>query len=206
MSVLRARHHRARKHSSSRGSRCAENAACGTRISRYPDVEILGGVLAACAIWRFGPTRGLAACGFWAKLALTFIDLTRSSCRTTSRPFSGPGYGQLFRRVRAVARGGHRRWPVIWRLLAVRCSLIRGKEGVWRLRCWQPRCVAGMADASGDHPHVVRRRRAHRHYPRRLQGARPQHSWLSARTLPSREPLCLRSNACAPSFRMNAPS
>jgi len=52
-------------------------SACGARISaRYPLVEILGGVLAACAIWRFGPTwQGLAACGFlWTLLALTFID------------------------------------------------------------------------------------------------------------------------------------
>ena len=52
-------------------------SACGTPISaRYPLVELTGGVLAALAIWKFGPTpTGLAACGLlWALIALTFID------------------------------------------------------------------------------------------------------------------------------------
>ena len=53
-------------------------AACKAPISaRYPVVEILGGLLAAYAIWRFGVTpRGVAACGLlWALLALTMIDI-----------------------------------------------------------------------------------------------------------------------------------
>jgi len=52
-------------------------SGCGTAISaRYPLVELTGGVLAALAIWKFGPTpTGLAACMLlWALLALTFID------------------------------------------------------------------------------------------------------------------------------------
>ena len=52
-------------------------SACGTRISaRYPLVELCGGVLAALAIWKFGPTAaGVAACLLlWSLLALTFID------------------------------------------------------------------------------------------------------------------------------------
>ena len=52
-------------------------AACKAPISpRYPVVEILGGVLAAYAVWRFGATpRGLGACVLlWTLLALTMID------------------------------------------------------------------------------------------------------------------------------------
>jgi leader peptidase (prepilin peptidase)/N-methyltransferase len=52
-------------------------AACGTRIpARYPIVELLGGALAAAAIWHFGPTwQGAAACGLlWTLTALAFID------------------------------------------------------------------------------------------------------------------------------------
>ncbi|MEO6928618.1 MAG: A24 family peptidase [Casimicrobiaceae bacterium] len=51
--------------------------ACGMAISmRYPLVELLGGAVAAGAIWHFGPTAtGLAACLFlWMLIALTFID------------------------------------------------------------------------------------------------------------------------------------
>ena len=52
-------------------------SSCKAPISaRYPLVELLGGALAALAIWRFGPTpTGVAACLLlWALLALTFID------------------------------------------------------------------------------------------------------------------------------------
>ncbi len=52
-------------------------SACNARISaRYPVVELLGGILALCAIWQFGPTgKGVAACGLlWTLLALTVID------------------------------------------------------------------------------------------------------------------------------------
>jgi len=53
-------------------------AACSARIAaRYPVVEILAGLIAAYAAWRFGPTlAALGAMGFaWALLALTAIDL-----------------------------------------------------------------------------------------------------------------------------------
>ncbi|HEY3532027.1 MAG TPA: prepilin peptidase, partial [Casimicrobiaceae bacterium] len=52
-------------------------SACRKPISaRYPLVEALGGLLAACAIWRFGLSwQGAAACVFlWTLIALTFID------------------------------------------------------------------------------------------------------------------------------------
>jgi leader peptidase (prepilin peptidase)/N-methyltransferase len=51
--------------------------ACKTPISvRYPLVEVVSGVLAMAAVWRFGATgAGLAACGLlWSLVALTFID------------------------------------------------------------------------------------------------------------------------------------
>jgi leader peptidase (prepilin peptidase) / N-methyltransferase len=55
----------------------ARCAACGVHISaKYPIVELLAGVGAAYAAWRFGPT--LAALGaalfVWLTLALAFID------------------------------------------------------------------------------------------------------------------------------------
>ena len=56
------------------GGKCK---ACKAPISaRYPVVEALGGLLAAVAIWRFGPTaQGVAACALlWSLLALTMID------------------------------------------------------------------------------------------------------------------------------------
>ena len=52
-------------------------SACRKPISaRYPFVEVLGGLLAAYAIWRFGLTwKGGAACVLlWTLIALTFID------------------------------------------------------------------------------------------------------------------------------------
>lgn len=56
------------------GRKCA---GCGTRISmRYPLVELLGGITAAWAAWRFG--FGAAALGamlfMWITIALAFID------------------------------------------------------------------------------------------------------------------------------------
>jgi leader peptidase (prepilin peptidase) / N-methyltransferase len=55
----------------------AKCAACGARISaRYPAVELLAGLGAAYAFWRFGPS--LVACGaallVWFTIALAFID------------------------------------------------------------------------------------------------------------------------------------
>jgi leader peptidase (prepilin peptidase)/N-methyltransferase len=53
-------------------------SACSKPIpARYPIVELLGGLIAAYAAWRYGPTlAALGAMGFgWALLALTVIDL-----------------------------------------------------------------------------------------------------------------------------------
>jgi leader peptidase (prepilin peptidase) / N-methyltransferase len=52
-------------------------SACGTRISaRYPLVELLAGLGAAYAAWRFGPTLAAAAAALfvWFTIALAFID------------------------------------------------------------------------------------------------------------------------------------
>jgi leader peptidase (prepilin peptidase)/N-methyltransferase len=52
-------------------------SGCGTRISaRYPLVELATGLLAALAVWRFGPTAaGLGALALtFTLIALTFID------------------------------------------------------------------------------------------------------------------------------------
>jgi leader peptidase (prepilin peptidase) / N-methyltransferase len=52
-------------------------SSCGIRISaKYPLVELLAGVAAACAAWRFGPTlTALGAAIFvWFTIALAFID------------------------------------------------------------------------------------------------------------------------------------
>jgi leader peptidase (prepilin peptidase)/N-methyltransferase len=52
-------------------------SGCGTRISaRYPLVELTTGLLAALAVWRFGPTAaGLGALALtFTLIALTFID------------------------------------------------------------------------------------------------------------------------------------
>lgn len=57
------------------GGRCA---GCKAKISpRYPFVELISGVLAGYAVWRFGPTlAGAGAMLFvFAMIALTFIDL-----------------------------------------------------------------------------------------------------------------------------------
>jgi leader peptidase (prepilin peptidase)/N-methyltransferase len=74
--------------------------ACAAPISsRYPLVELGGGLLAAVAIWHFGPTwQGAAACALlWTLLALAVIDadtqllpdnLTLPSCGAVSSPTS----------------------------------------------------------------------------------------------------------------------
>jgi leader peptidase (prepilin peptidase)/N-methyltransferase len=52
-------------------------AGCGTKIGlKYPLVEVLAGIGAAYAAWRFGPTaQGLGATLFiWFTIALAFID------------------------------------------------------------------------------------------------------------------------------------
>jgi len=112
-------------------------SACGAAISsRYPLVEILGGVVAAGAIWKFGPGwQGLAACGFlWTLLALTFIDFdTQLLPDDLTLPLLWGGllanlYGLFVPLAEAVvgAMAGYLTlWSIYWLF-----KLIRGKEGM----------------------------------------------------------------------------
>ena len=110
---------------------------CGTPIStRYPVVELIGGILAAAAIWRFGPTwAGMAACAFlWALLALTFIDFdTQLLPDDLTLPLLWGGlianlYG-LFAPLRDAVIGAIAGYLVLWTIYWL-FKLIRGKEGM----------------------------------------------------------------------------
>ena len=116
------------------GGKCK---ACKAPISaRYPAVEILGGALAALAIWHFGPTwQGLAACGFlWTLLALTFIDFdTQLLPDDLTLPLLWGGllanlYG-LFVPLREAVVGAIAGYLVLWSIYWL-FKLIRGKEGM----------------------------------------------------------------------------
>jgi leader peptidase (prepilin peptidase)/N-methyltransferase len=110
---------------------------CGTRISaRYPAIELLAGILAALAIWRFGPTwQGLAACGLlWALVALTFIDAdTQLLPDDITLPLLWAGlaanlaglFVPLAEAVIGAIAGYLSLWTVYWAF-----RLIRGKEGM----------------------------------------------------------------------------
>jgi len=112
-------------------------SACGAPISsRYPLVELLGGVLAAAAIWRFGATwTGLAACGLlWTLLALTFIDFdTMYLPDNLTLPLMWAGlaanlwglFVPLPEAVIGAMAGYLSLWAVYWLF-----KLIRGKEGM----------------------------------------------------------------------------
>jgi leader peptidase (prepilin peptidase) / N-methyltransferase len=112
-------------------------SACKAGIpARYPIVEILGGALAAYAIWRFGAsTKGLAACLLlWTLLALTFIDVdTQLLPDDLTLPLIWAGlvvnlWGTFSPLASAVigAVGGYLSlWAVYWLF-----RLIRGKEGM----------------------------------------------------------------------------
>jgi leader peptidase (prepilin peptidase)/N-methyltransferase len=116
------------------GGKCA---SCKAPISvRYPVVEILGGLLAAYAIWRFGATaRGLAACVLlWSLLALTVIDIdTQLLPDDLTLPLLWAGLivnlGGLFAPLRdaviGAAAGYLSLWTIYWLF-----KLIRGKEGM----------------------------------------------------------------------------
>ena len=116
------------------GGKCA---ACKAPISaRYAVVEVLGGVLAAYAIWRFGATpRGLAACVLlWTLLALTMIDVdTQLLPDDLTLPLLWAGLianlGGLFVSLPDAvigAVGGYLSlWTIYWLF-----KLIRGKEGM----------------------------------------------------------------------------
>ena len=112
-------------------------AGCKAPISgRYPMVEILGGVLAVCAIWRFGATpQGVAACVLlWSLLALTMIDFdTQLLPDGITLPLLWAGlivnlwntFAPLQDAVIGAAAGYLSLWMVYWAF-----KLIRGKEGM----------------------------------------------------------------------------
>ena len=111
--------------------------ACKVRISvRYPLVELLGGVLAAAAVWRFGATaQGLAACALlWTLLALTFIDFdTQYLPDDLTLPLLWGGlvanlwglFVPLPEAVVGAVAGYLALWSIYWLF-----KLIRGKEGM----------------------------------------------------------------------------
>ena len=116
------------------GGKCA---SCRTPISaRYPAVEVLGGLLAAVAIWRFGPTaQGIAACGLlWSLLALTMIDFdTQLLPDGITLPLLWGGlivnlwstFATLHDAVIGAVAGYLSLWSIYWLF-----KLIRGKEGM----------------------------------------------------------------------------
>ncbi len=112
-------------------------SACAARISaRYPFVEVLGAVLAAGAIWRFGPGwHGVAACLFlWTLLALTFIDFdTQLLPDDLTLPLLWGGlianlYG-LFVPLADAVLGAVAGYLVLWSVYWL-FRIIRGKEGM----------------------------------------------------------------------------
>ena len=112
-------------------------SACKTAISaRYPLVELAGGLLAAYAIWHFGPNlQGVAACLFlWMLVALTFIDAdTQLLPDDVTLPLLWAGlvanlfglFVPLADAVIGAIAGYLALWCVYWLF-----KLIRGKEGM----------------------------------------------------------------------------
>ena len=110
---------------------------CGAAIStRYPLVELLGGILAAAAVWKFGLTwAGVAACAFlWTLLALTFIDFdTQLLPDDLTLPLLWGGllanlFG-LFMPLRDAVIGAIAGYLVLWSIYWL-FKIIRGKEGM----------------------------------------------------------------------------
>ena len=116
------------------GGKCS---ACKAPISaRYPIVEILGGALAAYAIFRYGPTvKGVAACGLlWTLLVLTCIDFdTQLLPDNLTVPLLWAGlvvnvwapFAPLESAVIGAVAGYLLLWTIYWLF-----KLIRGKEGM----------------------------------------------------------------------------
>ncbi len=112
-------------------------SACSKPISaRYPLVEVLGGVLAAYAVWRYGATwKGLAACVLlWTLVALTFIDFdTQYLPDNLTLPLLWAGlvanlfgvFVPLADAVIGAVAGYLALWTVYWVF-----KLVRGKEGM----------------------------------------------------------------------------
>ncbi len=114
--------------------RCSQ---CKTPISaRYPAVELLGGVLAVAAMWKFGPTwQGIAACVMlWTLLALTFIDFdTQLLPDDLTVPLLWAGllanlYG-LFTTLPEAVIGAVVGYLTLWSIYWL-FKIIRGKEGM----------------------------------------------------------------------------
>jgi leader peptidase (prepilin peptidase)/N-methyltransferase len=116
------------------GGKCK---ACGAPISaRYPFVEALGAILAACAVWRFGWTlQGLAACILlWTLIALTFIDFdTQLLPDDLTLPLLWAGLAanlfELFVPLRTAVIGAIAGYLSLW-IVYWLFKLIRGKEGM----------------------------------------------------------------------------
>ncbi|MBM3341145.1 MAG: prepilin peptidase [Betaproteobacteria bacterium] len=116
------------------GGKCAN---CKTRISpRYPMVELITGLLAGYAIWRFGATlAGVSALLFvFAMIALTFIDLdTFYLPDDITLPLLWAGllfnvagtHTDLTSAVIGAAAGYLALWSVYWLF-----KLLTGKEGM----------------------------------------------------------------------------
>ncbi|HVO88461.1 MAG TPA: A24 family peptidase [Casimicrobiaceae bacterium] len=112
-------------------------SSCGTRISpRYPLVELLGGALAAYAVWRFGPSwKALAACVFlWMLVALTFIDFdTQLLPDDLTLPLLWAGLianlFELFVPLKTAVLGAIAGYLSLW-LVYWLFRIIRGKEGM----------------------------------------------------------------------------
>jgi leader peptidase (prepilin peptidase) / N-methyltransferase len=111
--------------------------ACKAAIAaRYPLVELAGGLLAAYAIWHFGPNwQGVAACLFlWTLIALTFIDAdTQLLPDDLTLPLLWGGlianlwglFVPITDAVVGAVAGYLALWAVYWLF-----KLIRGKEGM----------------------------------------------------------------------------
>src|SRR6185369_16454335 len=103
---------------------------------RYPVVEILGALLAVCAIVQFGLTaKGVAACGLlWTLLALTCIDFdTQLLPDGMTVPLTWAGlivnlWG-LFVPLDAAVIGAVAGYMSLWTIYWI-FKLIRGKEGM----------------------------------------------------------------------------
>lgn len=112
-------------------------SACKTAISaRYPFVELAGGLLAAYAIWHFGPTlKGAAACILlWTLIALTFIDAdTQLLPDDLTLPLLWAGLAAnlagLFVPLADAVIGAIAGYLVLWSVYWL-FKLIRGKEGM----------------------------------------------------------------------------
>jgi len=112
-------------------------SACKTPISvRYPIVELVGGLLAVAAFWRFGATAaGFAAAVFlWTLLALTCIDFdTQLLPDDLTLPLLWGGllanlFG-LFAPLKDAVVGAMAGYLALWTIYWL-FKLIRGKEGM----------------------------------------------------------------------------